>query len=429
MATIVRGTKSVGGGTNFTTGTILASEVNTDFNTIVNDYNGNITDANVAAAAAIESTKVDGYSDTAAEMADEVSPGVTGGTSAASTMKEELQRLRYKLKQIGTGTATARLDATAGVDLISWFDLPQIGPNLIRNGNFAIKTTAAGSAPNGWTLVGTPGTCTTTTAGVTEGHSTMRAIRIASLGATLEGIQQTLVGLKASTKYVIGCRAKVNVAADIFRLVTTGAVAATFDDLALDTSSLTYVTKAGVIQTDTTPTDIVVQLLTVADGDSADITHVWVRECAEDRIPTSNSPWAYQEITTNTADFYASNVLTDSGLTVNVVPPGPGYVVEVKCKMTTAASGSQMNGVFVLKENGTEVDSAYIYLNDTGTRERGIVPFDYVKRDPTPGTTYTYTVEGAGVGDSMDLNCIATAVAETPKTWIRCRAVLESGGW
>ena len=48
MTTIIRGTKSAGG-TNFTSGTtIVSAEVNTDFNTIYNDYNGNITAANLA---------------------------------------------------------------------------------------------------------------------------------------------------------------------------------------------------------------------------------------------------------------------------------------------------------------------------------------------------------------------------------------------
>jgi len=38
--------------------TILSSEVNTNFDTIFNDYNGNIADANIAAGAAITETKI-----------------------------------------------------------------------------------------------------------------------------------------------------------------------------------------------------------------------------------------------------------------------------------------------------------------------------------------------------------------------------------
>lgn len=45
--------------------TAVAAGVNTPFSTIYNDYNGNITDANVAAAAAIAFSKISGGSPTA----------------------------------------------------------------------------------------------------------------------------------------------------------------------------------------------------------------------------------------------------------------------------------------------------------------------------------------------------------------------------
>ena len=60
-------------------------------------------------------------------------------------------------------------------------------------------------------------------------------------------------------------------------------------------------------------------------------------------------------------------------------------------------------------------------------RDKGSFSFAWVKANPTPGTTYTYTVFGAGQGDTIDRNG-AALVAETPRSWIRCRAVLESGG-
>src|SRR3990172_4903122 len=328
MSTIARGTKaSAGGGTSFVANTdALAAEVEYDFATLYADYNGNISDANVASGAAIEETKIDGQSDSAAERRTETSPGDTASPIDATTLAGEIARIRFKLKELGLGTSAARQTTAAGDD-VYWIDTPQMGPNLIRNGNFAVKTTAAGSAPDGWALVGTPATCTTTTAGVTEGHLTMRAIQLAAgAGDTNEGIQQTLAGLKASTKYVVGCRARVSGAGgEIFSPTTTGADGATFHDLNLPTSSATYVTLAGQIITDATPTDIVVQLLAVGNSDIVEVTHCWVRECATDRLPLSNTAWAYSEITTITANHYASGVLTDSGATgVAVVPPGPG---------------------------------------------------------------------------------------------------------
>lgn len=58
MATITRGAKA-GGGTGFNAGqTIDPAEVNTDFNTVYTEFNGNIANVNVLATAAIALTKV-----------------------------------------------------------------------------------------------------------------------------------------------------------------------------------------------------------------------------------------------------------------------------------------------------------------------------------------------------------------------------------
>lgn len=424
MATIARGSKSAGG-TSFVDGTVIeADEVNTDFDTVYNAVNAGLDNANINTAAAIELSKLDGYSDTAAEMATETTPGVTGGTSAASTMQAELERLRYKLKEIGTGTSTKRLDGTASVDLISWFDTPQVGPNLIQNGNFAIGLES--SVPFGWTNVNTA-TLALTTAGKTEGQASMRALRITAAGGTNEGVQQTLAGLKASTKYVVGCRAKAT-SGDTFRLVTTGADGAVFGNLDLSTTSTSYVTLAGVIVTDSTPTDIVVQLLAAADTDIVDVTHVWVRECATDRLPFSSTPWHYQEITGVTNNHYVANTLTDSGLSLAVVAPGPGYQIEVVSSLTfnSPASGSTASAA-ELQENGTTVDVIQTAGHSNGGSDAETFQFNYVKRDPTPGTTYTYTVVLAGTANS-GRNTAALFSGTATKTWMRVRAVLSSGG-
>ena len=58
MGTIARGTKA-GGGTNFNSGqTIDPAENNTDHNTMYTEFNGNIENVNVKAAAAIASSKI-----------------------------------------------------------------------------------------------------------------------------------------------------------------------------------------------------------------------------------------------------------------------------------------------------------------------------------------------------------------------------------
>lgn len=61
MGTIVRPTKPIGGGggTSWIAGADLyANELNADIDTIYTDYNGNITNVNLSATAAVEGTKL-----------------------------------------------------------------------------------------------------------------------------------------------------------------------------------------------------------------------------------------------------------------------------------------------------------------------------------------------------------------------------------
>jgi hypothetical protein len=160
-----------------------------------------------------------------------------------------------------------------------------------------------------------------------------------------------------------------------------------------------------------------------------DVTHVWVRECATDPIPLSASSWAVNTITTSTADHYADGVATDAGVTVSVVCPGPGYVIEVHGKADVGGSGSSVNGVFHLVEAGAGiVDVDYVYCDATAAREKATARLFYVKTAPDPGTTYTYTISGAGEGDTLDRNPGSAIAGETASTTIRARAYLESGG-
>lgn len=69
MGTISRGTKAGTGTTDFGTGTtILASEVNTDFNALVNEVNGNLDENNLADNS-VTTTKITDLSVTAAKLA------------------------------------------------------------------------------------------------------------------------------------------------------------------------------------------------------------------------------------------------------------------------------------------------------------------------------------------------------------------------
>lgn len=422
MAIPTRGTKgSAGGGTAFAAGTdILASEVNTDLDNIYNEMD-NIENANIAAAADIALTKIGDTSSSATTHATNTTPGDSSSHTLPTTAEGEIQQIRYAMKRAVVGTNAKRLDGTPTTDDCFWGDRPARGPNLIRNSMLAIP--ASGNTPSGWTAVGTP-TISATTIQVSEGAPNALNVTLTASGAANEGLQQTVAGLKASTRYQVGCRVRVGGAGDTFSLTTTGASGATFGNLNLTTTSTSFTTISGTILTDATPTSIVVQLLAVADTDQIIPTHVWFRECTEDPLPQANLPWVTQTVTTVTADHYANGVLTDSGISgAQIIAPGPGYVIEVHAKADTGAS-SNVTGLFVLRENGTIVDSATVRI---ATNEPGTVRLFYVNTAPVPGTQYTYTLYGAGDGDTIDRNYTAI-LTETPATYIKARAYLESGG-
>lgn len=107
MATIARGTKA-GGGTNFNSGqTIDPAEVNTDLNTIYTEFNGNIENSNVKAAAAIALTKIAHYG---ARVYNSANISIANATNTALTFDTE----RYDTDALhSTTTNTNRLTAPA----------------------------------------------------------------------------------------------------------------------------------------------------------------------------------------------------------------------------------------------------------------------------------------------------------------------------
>lgn len=80
--------------------TIKASETNANYDTIYNEFNGNIDNNNVKAAAGIAQTKIDDYSATTTQMQTTVDPGDVGTESPATNLQGEIERLRFKIKQI-----------------------------------------------------------------------------------------------------------------------------------------------------------------------------------------------------------------------------------------------------------------------------------------------------------------------------------------
>lgn len=379
--------------------TLTATHLNGDINPLYTTLSGGIEDDNVASGAAIDPTKIDDYAASVTEARKQSDPGVSDAESQATSLAGELERLRYALSRLCLGTAVRHYDGT-NTEQVFYGDSPLRGTNLVRNPSFEVKTTGSTAAPDGWALVGSPTSVTQTAAGVTNGAG--YALRVVARASNADGVSQTFANLKASTKYLIHARVKVNTAGHTVRLVTTGAISSgSFRNVDLSTSSTSYTQLSAYVQTDGTPTNLVVQFIgsTDANADSFDIDNVSVREC-------NNEPFAghgyvcVQDSSTDTTGSIGTSLGAfppNDQLSAAVTCPGPGYTIRVTATGNATDSDGAHSWVMTLKESGSQVAVGSSGHHSAATGSSGSA-ITYVKLDPTPGTTYTYTTEAAATG-------------------------------
>ena len=335
MAVISRNTKTSGGTTLADGNVAFAADVETDMAAIFLDHNGNITNANVATGAAIDPGKVDDASAVASQHDDTANPGVSGSENLPNSLRIELHQLRYKLWELGVGAIT-NLAATQS----AWFDTPARGRNLLTDPQFIfLQDDAATWTPIYWMAVDTP----TLSAATNALDLTKSGISIAAAGST-EGVSQTL-SLSPLKKYIVGCTAVMSVAGT-FHLQTTGAAAGSFTNLDLTTTSTTTLTQiAGIIQTDATPTNIVVKLV-VESGGTAFVTDVFCYECSGNHI-SQNMGGGYTSVSTlNTPAAFAIGSWTTVkktgpvDLAVSALASAEGMLAEVTGGVYLAKGGA-----------------------------------------------------------------------------------------
>ena len=403
MALIARGTKS-NGSTSLADGDdILAAELNADFDTAFDEINGGLDSTNIAAggvtnvavAAGIDAAKIDDYSATATEMRLETNPGVSGAESLATTLEGELARLRWIIKRNALGSLATHYDGSSNLATY-WGDQTVRGPNLIRNGSFEVKTTGSTAAPDGWALFGasTPTTVTQVTTDVSNG--TGKALQIVG-DAAFEGIQQTLTGLKASTSYFFQCRYKVTTGT--MRMATTGGISTgDFRNADVGYTSATWTTAAFIVNTNSTPDPVILSFRTNDAADDFLIDDVICMEMnrqinfGPNSITVRDSSDGTGLLSTVQAAFPVGD-----GLSAAVTVPGPGCEIQVRsrcCLRATATSPGMV--AFLLYETpastGTPaaVDIASV---SCATNNAESIMVGYTNRSPTPGDTYTYTIE------------------------------------
>lgn len=282
--------------------------------------------------------------------------------------------------------------------------------NLIYNGSFEITdgtgATASTTVPAGWALSAPNPTITyQDPTGVGEGEGL--AVNVTGTGAN-GSITQTLSSLKASTTYVIRARANPTTAGDSCILRASDGTSNVTDTSAV--GSGVYETMEVSITTTAVPADVVVALETVALTDVCR----WDEVTAYERNSTVATPGiqvCYSTDTTTTNNAYTAGAWADALVSCAVTAPGPGYIIRVSGQMVgDNENGNDQALAGRLRESGSTVamSSAVAKAQATGGADNfqdlAVVHVEYVKVQPTPGTTYTYTIEGRATAATFDRN-------------------------
>ena len=453
MSTHSRNTKA-NGTTEWANGDqVLASEHNDEWNDFLNDYNGNITNANISGSAAIAVSKIatislDDLDDHSANDAEFLGVGAALGDSfSVSNLptdgSDEIEALRRRIKFNAGGTNLKGKDDSA-VSALGWIEPPCIGPNLLTNPGFEDQATSGTDTPTGWTLDGTP--TVTMTAQDSDAFGTSK--RSISIAGTSEGLEQTVSGLKASTKYrLIVLYKRVD---GTVNFSTTGALGTgDYQNFSEDITTGTSVSiLQAVVKTDSSGSDVTVHLgVENAGSDEVQVYYVSFREMADDAplelpsIPVKVAVDDTQQTgfptqtpaTTNALEWEARDELA-----LSQYIPYQGYrmtyTVTINYQEENSGSTDSMQYGFRLKLNGTVVDGPYIEANyDAGTvdDQRQIartVTLTHTVDNPAPGTNHAFTVEGAWRDSSgftkMTLNPTSTD-GDTVQSVSRARLIVD----
>ncbi len=472
MSLDARSTKT-GGSTSLTDGqSAVAADVDTDMVTIFNRLNGQVgndqivTAAGIAyaklnltglvvdadmttgtllnrsvnASAAIALTKLDDISATDDAHDDTTTPGDSAAHTLPTTASGELQQIRYAVERLGLGVAASRYDATGTREAPFWGDLPARGMQRIPG----INGTVTSGLPVGWTNVATA-TLAHEAADAADGLAGKgRAIKITAAGGVNEGISYTLSGLKESTRYFVAALVKAT-SGDTARLDCTGGDAtSSFRNFTADVTATTWTWAYGVVQTDATPTDIVVRVLAAADTDIVWVADVQYGECSA--VPQSPRVSVVGNLQSDTVGTQLIDGGSDAGVTaayriveagttdfdVTVYVPGDGYYIEVDSLATftdTANSGSPQTVIVKLFQsvNGAAL-SAVCTVSASRANTGAGTALSYACRTghfvatPNPGQSYRYLI--AATRDDHD---VTAQKGSATTTFLRVK-VLPWGG-
>jgi len=396
MPVPTRPTKPSSGTNSFITNTVIDStEMNDDFNTLYAGFAA-LDNSNIGAAADIDPSKIGDYSVSDTEFKTVSDPGSGGSLTPPTDLEGELAALRYVIERMAIGldgsTHVKRNDGISNVNC-SWLDYPARPVNLATNNSFEYKSSAvATDPPDGWDLHDDPASITLATTDDSEGGGLMVTILT---NATTEGIKQTFANLKPSTRYLVSVRAKNTGGVKTARLVTTGSDSVSaFRDITLDTTSATFVSLRAIIQTDSTPTDIVVFLMGVEDAATVHFDQFSLQECSKEVSYPAEASYAVRSVKSTEQEFNAA-AWVDVGLSCSVSAASSGRRIEACANISMWAAATSTVMIRIMQKVGGAA-AAEVYRTMFGTADlanSGSVSLRYLNTSVTPNTVYIYTVE------------------------------------
>jgi hypothetical protein len=399
--TVSRPAKSCGGGSAYANPCVVQdTDLNGDYDALANEINGNLANVNIKASAGVATSKIDDESATAAGQDADATPGDYSSRSLPTTLAGEIQRLRFKLSQAAGVQTCTRVNGSGSQD-VGWMELPVASENLVANSHFGTDAGADGIPDGGFAADGASGAGVISGASTAEGFGNVWTVA----GDDNEGVSYTLDKLRASTRYAIVIRAGLSAgAADI---TTTGANAASeWRNFDLDLSGSGFADYCGVIQTDATPTNIVVKVLGDGGAFIAAIRQFAVYELGA--VPREDH--RANHVSTdrdNTAAFVAGagDTVTDASIAITL--PDTGYLVKATadgwCIQDTTGAGTLELDI---EEDGTDIlDAMFLGNSSGGSVTTGLIfPFSITRVSVAPAAgNHTYRVVGSAT--TRDWTC------------------------
>lgn len=433
MSTVSLTVKPVAGDgtTSYVDGNNLpAAELQADFDAIVNWANGDIDEDNISASAQIANSQLADIAATKvtspSSFTTTTSPGDSATPSAPTTYAAEAARSFYKMGMLRGYTTNAKyMNSSAVATDATWFEPPIAGPNLLKNPGFEVQSGGAGTAPDGWSLVGTPSTLAIENPAFDEYGLEKRSVNIVTDAAN-EGISTTVSGLKDSAKYLIGMAYTITdngTTPGVIRLSTTNALASgNYRNLALDGSTeaaSTVVITQGIVKAQSPPATITVTISATESGADFNVIEAWMYELSEgypvDRPAIPMQVADYTTLDDAIAGGGAATWTTLSDLSLSQYVPFAGYRFTYEatlCFRGPAIAGSVRKYVYAFRIQqqidagaAATVEGPYSWIANQQTNNEfigGTVTLKYVIENPTPGSTYAFTVDAFVENDGAD---------------------------